>query len=75
MEDISKLLEFSEADLEPFTPVLSQPIATIYILLIVATAILAFIVQRGIFRTFKKIGYRHIHVIICPILVSRNQQK
>ena len=57
-------------ELEYFTPKLEGWRQYVFTGAATLIAIVAFIVQRAVYRTIKGLGYRHINQIIIPSLVS-----
>ena len=58
-------------ELEYFTPKLEGWRQYVFTGAATLIAIVAFIVQRAVYRTVKRLGYRHINQIIIPSLVSK----
>ena len=58
-------------ELEYFTPKLEGWRQYVFTGAATLIAIVAFIVQRAVYRTIKGLGYRHINQIIIPSLVSK----
>ena len=65
---MSAFLIFKESDLEVFTPILGLRFTICYILTICLVLLVTIQVQSVVFRTFEKLGNRHINIIILPTL-------
>ena len=66
---ISSLIKVSDTDLQEFTPLLYGWSAFIFNTTILVLSIIAVLVQSAVFLTLRKMGSRHINVIIRPCLV------
>ena len=65
-------LEISDGDFQEFTPILYGWSALVFNGTVLVVSAIAVLVQRAVFLTLRKIGSRHINVIIQPCLVRSN---
>ena len=70
--EILQMLEVSENDLHEFTPLLKGWSAYIFVLTTLMVCKITMVVQRAVFLTFRKMGSRHINIIIHPCLILLN---
>ena len=58
------------SDLERFSPELEGWRQYTFTGMTILVAIVAYVVQRAVYKTLKRLGFRHINQIIIPSLVS-----
>ena len=70
--DLHHFFEFSEKDLTEYTPVFKGLQAVVYLMAIGIVSSLVVLVQKAVYLTFKKLGNRHINLLILPYLHVMN---
>ena len=71
--EILQMLEVSENDLQEFTPLLKGWSAYMFVSTILLVCLITLLVQKAVFLTFRKMGSRHINIIIHPCLMFLNR--
>ena len=70
--DLHHFFEYSDKDLTEYTPVFKGLQAIVYVMAIGIVSVLIVLVQKAVFLTFKKLGNRHINIMILPYLYTLN---
>ena len=70
--DLHHFFEFFDKDLTEYTPVFKGLQAVVYVMAIGIVSVLIVLVQKAVYLTFKKLGNRHINLLILPYLHVMN---